>query len=116
MEVFLKESIGYNRDLSQAERNILAWKETNWHYVTPATGSFKGHIDGSIAREENRASVVDSMDDAAIMSCVDTTNIKGTRLLFGFSKKEFTKEEAEILTANLYKLIVWNKNLSKLKD
>ncbi|HBC87066.1 MAG TPA: hypothetical protein DCZ94_08940 [Lentisphaeria bacterium] len=96
---------GYDRHGTQAERDALAFKATNYSYISPLMGNAMGHIVGDIACQIEQGSVTDSVDDARIMCSGRLANVNGTRILCGFARRPLSLPEIEKITVNLYKIL-----------
>jgi len=100
-----KAPIGYDRSADLTTREALFLEAENRSYLG-LTGSAIGHVVGDIAINPN-AAVVDSADDARLMSSHWQSNAEGTLIMQAFIPDVIlTKEQIEEIQVNLYKLFV----------
>lgn len=94
---------GYNRADSYAMRKPLRLQSVNKSYVSIGECPI-AHMDGAVAVNSN-GGVVDSNDNAYIMSHNFQYALKGDRIAFGFSSQVFTQAQIEEVQVNMYKLV-----------
>ncbi|MEH3111511.1 MAG: hypothetical protein PGN22_15570 [Agrobacterium cavarae] len=95
---------GYDRAASYADRMAIARKAKNTSYIAVGETPI-GHLDGSIAINRN-AVVVDSADDARIMSHNFQRGFKGYRFAVGLKANGIlTQDQVEEIHVNIDKLV-----------
>lgn len=94
---------GYSRTADYAIRKPLRLQSVNKSYVSIGDTPI-AHMDGAVA-VNNNAGVVDSDDNAMIMSHQFQRTFKGDRLALGFSSYVFTQAQVEEVQVNMYKLV-----------
>lgn len=94
---------GYDRSASYAVRKAMRLQGVNKSYVSIGETPI-AHQDGAVAINNN-AAVVDSADNATIMSHQFQKTFKGDRIAFAFSTQVFSQSQIEEVQVNLYKLV-----------